>query len=259
MKTQDRRQAIIELTQALKWASIEDLASHFQVSSQTIRRDINSLCDDNILRRRHGGAELMDASTNIAYDTRAILNRGAKIAIARFIQEIIPNGATISISIGTTPTLVAESLKTHQNLTIITNNLNAAMALSHATENRIILPGGEIRLPDRDFLGEQASDIFTKYRADFGIYGVGGIDSDGMLLDFHQSEVIAREAIRQHCRCSILVADHTKFGRTAPAIGGYCHQADRIIVTGPLPKSHHHLISQLDTKLSFAPILKEHK
>lgn len=251
MKTQDRRQAIINRTQELKWVSIDDLASHFQVSSQTIRRDINSLCDENILRRRYGGAELMETPSNLAYETRAVLNRPEKQAVAQYVASLIPDGATISISIGTTPALVAEALQKHQNLTIITNNLNAAMALSHENSNRIILPGGEIRLPDRDFLGERACDIFTQYRADFGIYGVGGIDTDGMLLDFHQPEVLAREAIRQHCRCAILVADLTKFGRMAPAIGGYCREADRIVINGPLPSAYAHLASELEGKLSF--------
>ena len=126
--------------------------------------------------------------------------------------------------------MVADALRDKKHLTIVTNNLNAAMALSHEMTNRIILPGGELRLPDRDIQSEEAVSIFSNYRADFGIFGVAGIAEDGAMLDFHNSEVRTREAIRQNCRTSILVTDSSKFGRSAPAVGGHISQVDQVLV-----------------------------
>lgn len=229
-KTGLRQNRIVERTRLRSAVSIEELAAEFGVSMQTIRRDINALCDANILRRRHGGAELMEHPVNTAYDARRALNTGAKRAIARAVRGMIDDGATIFISIGTTPAIVAHALQGLKNLTVVTNNLNAAMALTDERSNRIIMPGGEIRLPDRDLLSDEASAIFTRYRADFGIYGVGGIDADGSLLDFHRAEVRAREAIRENARCAILVADRSKFGRPAPALGGMMDDADHVVI-----------------------------
>jgi DeoR family glycerol-3-phosphate regulon repressor len=112
----------------------------------------------------------------------------------------------------------------------MTNNLNAAMSLSKETTNRIILPGGELRLPDCDILGDEVTSFFDNYRADFGIFGVAGVAEDGALLDFHVSEVRVREKITMNCRTSVLVVDSSKFGRNAPAVGGSIFDVDRIIM-----------------------------
>src|SRR5690606_18739544 len=116
---------------------------------------------------RHGGAELLEATVNLDYGTREVQNARAKEAIARRAAALIPHGATVFISIGTTPAKVSEALRGRRNLIVITNNLNAAFALSGEPSNRIIIPGGELRLPDRDILGDNAEALFGRYRADF--------------------------------------------------------------------------------------------
>ena len=229
-KKKQRRDQIMQLTLKMKVVSVELLAEKLAVSGQTIRRDINYLCDDNLLRRRHGGAELFEQQLNTTYQQRSTTNLEGKRAVAVTAAKKIPDSATIFISIGTTPMMVAEALRDKKHLTIVTNNLNAAMALSHEVTNRIILPGGEMRLPDRDIQSEGAVSIFSNYRADFGIFGVAGIAEDGALLDFHNSEVRTREAIRLNCRASILVTDSSKFGRSAPAVGGHISHVDHVLM-----------------------------
>src|SRR3546814_15941082 len=87
------------------------------------------------------------------------------------------------------------------------------MALSEEVSNRIILPGGELRLPDRDLFGEEVVDFFGRYRAEFAIFSVAGVAEDGGLLEFHAAEVRAGNRLRQNAQTSILVIDRTKFGR----------------------------------------------
>ena len=145
-----------------------------------------------------------------------------------------PSRASVLFGIGTTPEQVALAMAGHEDLTVVTNNLNVAVALSAARSNRIVLPGGVLRLPDRDFLGHEVETMFRSYRADYGVYGVGGIDRDGTLLDFERDEVSAREAIRESCRTAILVADISKIGRLAAAQGGMIWDAD-IVVTDAAP------------------------
>ena len=248
-KSQLRQQRIVEKTRRVSLVSVDDLAREFGVTTQTIRRDINLLCDANILRRRHGGAELLDAPRNTAYDLRRAMHAEAKERIGDAVARMVEDGATVFISIGTTPAFVANALRHRRHLTVVTNNLNAALALSDISSNRIILPGGELRLPDRDILGEAASAVFTRYRADFGIYGVGGIDADGALLDFQETEVAAREAIRLNARQSILVADRSKFGRLAPIVGGTIHDADHVVIDARPDPAFAELLHGVDTRL----------
>ncbi len=229
-KTARRQERIVELTKARGNISVEVLTKELNVSAHTIRRDINQLCNQNLLRRRHGGVERFETQLNTPYEQRAMTNYGPKRDIAKAVAAIIPDNATVFISIGSTPAIVAEELKAKSGLTVMTNNLNAAIALSTEPTNRIILPGGELRMPDRDILGDDVLDFFNSYRAEFGIFGVAGVADDGGLLDFHASEVRVREAIRTHCKTSILVMDSTKLTRTAPAIGGSIFDVDQIIM-----------------------------
>ncbi|PJE27217.1 Glycerol-3-phosphate regulon repressor [Pseudooceanicola marinus] len=226
----DRKEQILQLARREGRVMVDGLAEAFGVSAHTIRRDINALCEEAKLRRLHGGAEYIEGQANLPYHARAVLNFDEKSAIAREVARVIPDGATLFISIGTTPAIVAGALAEKQALTVITNNLNAALALSENPGNRIILPGGEMRLPDRDILGPEAVELFRTYRADFGIYGVGGIDHDGSLLDFNAAEVQMREQMRTNSRRSILVADRTKFGRRAAAVGGQLNEAGMVVL-----------------------------
>jgi DeoR family glycerol-3-phosphate regulon repressor len=150
---------------------VHELASELGVSPHTIRRDINALCEKAERRRLHGGAEFIEGTMNIAYPTRSVLNLPAKHAIARAVAPLIENGASLFFSIGTTPAIVAAALSDRKALTVVTNNLNAALALSRNESNWIIIPGGEIWLPDRDIVGSSALETVAAYRA----AAVGGI------------------------------------------------------------------------------------
>ncbi len=232
-KVAKRREQILGLVQRHRAVHVAELSTALGVSPQTVRRDINFLADGGVVRRRHGGAALADPHSNLAYDERRTTNVEAKRAIASLAAGMIPSGATLFISVGTTPAMVAQALRRHTDLTVITNNLHAAMALAHDRSNRIILPGGDVRLPDCDLLGDHVVQQFAGYRAEFAVFGVGGIAEDGGLLDFHRAEVEVREQMRRNSRTSVLVADRTKFGRAAPAVGGNLFDVHRIVVDLP--------------------------
>lgn len=251
MNLSTRQSDIIALIRTNGFQTIETLASHFQVTPQTIRRDVNSLCDANILRRRHGGAELLGV-TNASYESRRVTNLPAKRRIGAAVAALIPSHSSVLFGIGTTPEQVALTMAGHEDLTVITNNLNVAMALSASGSNRIMLPGGTLRLPDRDLLGHQTEALFRAYRADYGVYGVGGIDGDGTLLDFERDEVAAREAIRESCRTSILTVDLSKIGRIAPAQGGLLWDADIIVMDAAPPEPLAGLIAASSSRLIIA-------
>lgn len=206
------------------------LAETLDVSTQTIRRDIDKMCEGDALRRRHGRVELAEQHLNTPFDQRAGTKLAEKRDIGEATAEMIPDGSTVFISIGSTPLSAARALRRRKGLTVITNNLSAAMALSDEATNRIILPGGEVRLPDRDILGAEVVELFGRYRAEFGIFGVAGVADDGSLLEFHAAEVRARETIRQNANTSILVLDSTKFGRLAPAVGENIRDIDHVIL-----------------------------
>ena len=247
-----RRDLIQQVVQERGGVSVGALADMLGVSTQTIRRDLDVLCGDESLRRAHGRIELSEGKLNTPFDQRAGTNLVGKRAIAEVAASRIPDGATLFISIGSTVLSVARALHRRKELTIITNNLSAAMALSEEVSNRIIVPGGEIRLPDRDFVGEEVVDFFARYRAQYAIFGTAGIDADGWLLEFHQSEVRATEQMRKNAQESILVIDHSKFGRLAPAAGGNLTDIDLVVCDRSPDASFNDLAERHAQRLVFA-------
>lgn len=215
-----RQAEIAELVRRSGFETIGQLASHFSVTTQTIRRDVNSLCDRDVLRRRHGGVEPRVNAGNLGYAARQVLNVEAKRAIARAVSQRIGNNASVAFSIGTTPQMCAEALAGHTGLRIFTNNLNVAMIACANPTFETFIAGGQIRSTDQDVVGSNAGQFFDSYQVDYGIYGVGGVDEEGTLLDFHADEVTARDSILRNSRKQFLVLDSSKFSRRAHVRGG---------------------------------------
>lgn len=226
--TTERQAEIAEKVRQSGFQSVTDLARYFGVTTQTIRRDINELSDVGVLRRRHGGAELPVPSENIGFEKRQTLNFAAKEQIAAVVESHIPHGASVAISIGTTPALTVRHLASRRGLTIVTNNLMAALNACALPSVQVHVPGGMVRPGARDVLGADVEAFFERFKVDIGLYGVGGVDETGELLDFDRHEVQVRETIRRNCRRSFLVLDASKFGRAAHVRGGWISEADSV-------------------------------
>ncbi len=192
------------------------LAEHFLVTPQTIRRDLNVLCSNEYLRRTHGGAVFNDADVNLGYQARRHIAAEAKRRIGQLAAGLIPEGSSLFINIGTTNEQVARYLKAKQDLMVITNNINVVNILMGATGIELIVAGGMVRHEDSGIVGERASDFLSQFRVDFAVIGASAIEADGTLLDYDYREVLVARAIIEHARSVILVADATKFQRTAP-------------------------------------------
>lgn len=229
-----RQAEITELVQANGFASVEAMAERFDVTTQTIRRDVNQLCALGILRRTHGGVEPPVGGGNVHYRTRQVLSLPAKRRIAELVARHVDDGASLAISIGTTPEVVMQALGKHANLRVFTNNLNVAFSASENPSAEVSIAGGQLRHGDRDILGPATQAFFASYKVDIGIFGVAGIDEDGTLLDFHEDEVTARQAILANCRQAYLVFDHSKIGRQAHVRGGHIGDVSRVFCDRPL-------------------------
>ena len=235
MQAEERARAIVERVWGDGFQAIEALALQFGVTPQTIRRDVNLLCDRGLLRRRHGGVELPPEGENLAYPARQVLNIDAKRRIARLVAREVPDGASLFFGIGTTPEQCALALADHAGLRAMTNNLNVALALSRNSSCEITVAGGRLRNLDRDVVAGEAHGFFGRFAADIGIYGVGGVAEDGTLLDFSTDEVTMRSALAAHCRQRFLVLDRSKFGRGGTVRGGHITEASAVFTDRPVP------------------------
>jgi DeoR family glycerol-3-phosphate regulon repressor len=231
-----RQQQIMDLARHSGRVLVDELASRFDVTPQTIRKDLNDLCDQRVLTRVHGGAILSSGIENVAYEARRVLAEVEKVGIGRRAAELIPNNSSLFVNIGTTTEEVARHLVRHEGLLVITNNIHVANILTPSIGIDVILTGGMLRRSDGGIVGESAIEFIGQFKVDRAVIGVSAIDDDGALLDFDFREVMAARAIIRNARHVILVADSTKFSRSAPVRIGHISQVDTFVTDRELPE-----------------------
>ncbi|TCS61174.1 DeoR family transcriptional regulator [Primorskyibacter sedentarius] len=212
-----RHPEILEIARREGKVTVEGLAERFGVTLQTIRRDLSDLAEVGRLERVHGGAVLPSGTTNIGYEERRTINPAGKAAIARACAATIPNDISIFLNIGTSTEAVARELLHHTNLMVVTNNMNVANILVANPDCEIIVTGGLLRRADGGLIGNLAADTIRQFKFDMAVIGCSALDPDGDVLDYDIQEVSVSRAILSQSRKSLLVADHTKFSRSAPA------------------------------------------
>jgi DeoR family glycerol-3-phosphate regulon repressor len=229
-----RQHEILLIARQSGRVTVDGLASHFDVTPQTIRKDLNELCEQRLLNRTHGGALLSSGVENVAYDARRQLAASEKQRIGRHAAGLVPNNSSLFINIGTTTEEVARALMQHQGLLVITNDLHVAAMLTPCAGIEVIVVGGLVRRADGGIVGEAAVDFIRQFKVDYAVIGVSAIDDDGALLDFDYREVRAAQAIIANARHVILVSDAMKFTRSAPVRIGHLSQI-RTFVTDQAP------------------------
>lgn len=211
-----RQGDILTLARAQGRVGVDDLAAHFEVSQQTIRKDLNELCERRLMTRVHGGAIIASGVENVAYEARRFIAQAEKRAIGEAAARLIPNNASLFINIGTTTEEVARALMQHEGLLVITNNLNVATLLYRQRKIEVIVAGGPVRRSDGALIGSTAVDFIKQFKVDYAVIGASAIDEDGALLDFDIREVRVSRAIIDNARQVMLVADQLKLTRAAP-------------------------------------------
>jgi DeoR family glycerol-3-phosphate regulon repressor len=228
-----RQQQIIELARAAGRVTVDDLASRFDVTPQTIRKDLNDLCDQRLLSRVHGGAVIASGVENVGYEARRFIAHEQKRAIGKAAAALIPNNTSLFINIGTTTEEVARALIDHEGLLVITNNINVANILYRHDRIDVIIAGGPVRRSDGGIVGSAAVDLIQQFKVDHAVIGTSAIDENGTLLDFDYREVRVSQAIMENARQVMLVTDRLKFERSAPVRVAHISQVD-VFVTDQL-------------------------
>ncbi|QIM69320.1 DeoR/GlpR family transcriptional regulator [Basfia succiniciproducens] len=248
MKQSIRHQKIVELVKLQGYISTDELVTLLNVSPQTIRRDLNELAENNLIRRHHGGAASPSSAENSDYSERKLFFSLEKNHIAQAVSRLIPNGSSLFIDIGTTSEAVANALLSHQNLRIVTNNLNAAHILMKNDTFKITVAGGSLR-QDGGIIGEATVNFISQFRLDYGILGISSIDLDGSLLDYDYHEVQVKRAIMESSRETVLVTDHSKFSRQAIVKLASVTDVDYLFTDQEPPKSIMELIHNSSVEL----------
>jgi DeoR family transcriptional regulator of aga operon len=207
---------VLERLQETGEVSVAELSRDAGVSEMTIRRDLEALERTGALRRVHGGAI---SGVSRSYEPPFALREGrqadAKERIGRAAAQLISDGDTLVIDVGSTTLELARALKDANRLTIITPSLRVADELSENAGLRVILTGGIARPGERSLVGDLAERAFEELHPDVAFLGVGGIDAVAGLTEFNLEDTRVKRAALNSARRCVVLADSTKLGKVA--------------------------------------------
>ena len=208
-----RKDTILQLLAENRIMKAGEFAELFQVSMETIRRDLNELEDMKLIRRVHGGAMLYTEYGNEPdYTYRTSENYSEKMAIAKKAAELVNDGDSIIIDLGTTTLELARFLKEKKDLTIFTNSLKIAYELMAEEDITVILLGGKVRHGEGTTSGYWAEEMISEFFVDKLFMGVGAITSSDGIMDYHMEEANFRRHCIKQAKQVIALADYSKFG-----------------------------------------------
>ena len=248
---QRRHDLILGIARQRGKVNATTLSDELGVAVQTIRRNLRQLCNAGLLERVHGGAILPSGVRNIGYGDRRALGRDAKQRIAARAARLIPDNASLFLNIGTTTEAVAKALLSHQNLMVVTNNLNVANILARNPSCEVVVAGGTLRRADGGLVGDLAALAIQRFKVDIAVIGTSAIDLNGDLLDFDPEEVRVSRQILDAARSSILVADKSKFTRKAPVRIGSVSEVGEFVTDGIPSEQLINACSDWNTALHF--------
>ncbi len=208
----ERRGQITELINRQKTVTNAELMERFGVSIETVRRDLDYLEQQGVLRKVYGGAVVnVSLNSEPEYASRSRTNYEEKNAIAREAAKLIRPGDTVFLGVGTTVQAMVQNMKNIGQLTVFTNALRTAVELMEIPDCTVILPGGQLRTKELTLSGFPAEENFLNFNVDKAFIGIGGITEDG-ITDFHIGEARLHRQLVLNARQSVALADSTKVG-----------------------------------------------
>jgi DeoR family transcriptional regulator of aga operon len=235
---EERRRAIVELVNHDGRVLVPELARHFQTSQVTIRKDLEVLHKLRQLHRTHGGA--LPARDRALDDPSLLekeqLHHKEKVLIAEAAARMVSNGQVIILDSGTTTTAIARSLRSFQELTIVTNAVNIAAELA-GTSIDVILTGGALRKNSFSLVGPMAEDTLRQVSADLLFLGVDGFDVNYGLTTPNLLEARVNRVMVEVARRTVAVCDATKFGRRSLSLIAATSAMQEVITDHGIAKS----------------------
>jgi DeoR/GlpR family transcriptional regulator of sugar metabolism len=224
MEAQDRRRAVLDVMQRAGEIQVRQLAADLGCSEMTIRRDLDALERDGVVRRVHGGAVRVNLRRDEPpYALRALAAAGAKERIGRATAALVSDGETVILGGGTTALAVARALH-GRPITVLSLGLRAQQELADDEAVRLIAAGGDVRPGELSVTGDLAEIAFERLRFDTFVLGCCGIDArDGITTHLPADARVQRAGLRS-ARRTIVIADESKLGLVT--FGHVCDPAD---------------------------------
>lgn len=212
----ERRNAILEKLQAERRVVVSELSTLYDVSEETIRRDLEKLENEGYVIKSYGGAVLNEnANLDLPFNVRKNKNVIGKQKIADIISQTIHDGEILFLDASSTAVAIAKAIKNKKGLTIITNSLEIAIELLEVPDCKVISTGGEIVSTAFGLVGHVTDKTIRSYYVDKAIVSSKGFDLEKGFTDSDERHANNKKSMLESARVKILAIDCSKFDRVA--------------------------------------------
>lgn len=231
----ERRNLILGKLQAEKRVVVSELSQLYNVSEETIRRDLDKLEKEGLAIKSYGGAVINeDVSIDLPFNIRKNQNVTGKQKMAEIAASLVHDGDHIFLDASTTAVFVAKALKDKERLTVITNSVEILLELSDVSGWKVVSTGGVMKEGYLAFLGSRTEESIRSYYADKVIFSCKALDAQRRIMESQDSFGSTKKAMMNSGRKKILVIDSTKFDQTAFSVAGELRDVD-VVVTDEKP------------------------
>lgn len=238
MLAAERRNLILDEIYENKKVIVSELSKEFDVSEETIRRDLERLEEEGHVIKSYGGAVINEKSSiDLPFNVRWNANPSGKQKIAEIVNAQIDNGDHIILDASTTAVFIAKNIKPKENLTVLTNSIENLLELSDVTGWDILSTGGRLKAGSMSLLGKRAADSFENYNADKVFLSCKGLDIDKGITDGNDETGSMKQDMIKAANKVFLAVDHLKFGKVA--FTKICDLSDiDVVITDQKPEGH---------------------
>jgi len=213
MNHSKRHGEILRLLQEEGTITIASLAQKLGVSLETVRRDVKPLTRNGSVLKMHGAIGLPALVGEAPFERRMRDNAEAKRAIARLVAGTIRDGESVMLDTGTTTSFLARELLGHRRLTVVTNSSDIARTLATVNGNKVYMAGGELRSDSGAAFGVSAIDFVSRFSMNHAVISAGAVNAETGVMDYVLEEAEFASVVLSRGARSVVVTDHTKFGR----------------------------------------------
>jgi DeoR/GlpR family transcriptional regulator of sugar metabolism len=216
MLTLERQNAIMNIITKEKAVNLKKLSEQFEVSNACVRRDLEKMEQQGLVKRTYGGAVLIEGiNEEIPLMVREIEQREVKNKIARTAAKLIDNRDTIFMDASTTIKELTNFFDDKENLTVITNGIRVITDIAHLENVTVYGIPGKLRKQAFSMVGDQAESFVSNYWASKLFFSCTGLWMSHGAMDYSDAEAEVRKKMMATCQKNILLCDHTKFDRPA--------------------------------------------
>ncbi|MBQ7288141.1 MAG: DeoR/GlpR transcriptional regulator [Clostridia bacterium] len=212
----ERRNAILARLAADGKVIVASLSNEFDVTEETIRRDLEKLENEGLAKRTYGGAVKKDTfNTELPFQVRKQTNVEDKQEIALKIAAMVQDGDYLMLDASTTALYVVRNILEKKRITIITNSVEILIELAAKNDWNILSTGGTLKPGSLSFVGRQAENMLREFHVDLAVFSCKGIDMDHGATDSNERDTDIKKCMLSAAKKKILAVDSTKFDRTS--------------------------------------------